>query len=237
VNNDENRQEPRANQIVRHTFSAQERYILINLAEQILELLGENAVDHDPLNDIVGISTNELPPEDPVLRRLLPSAYREIQDAAEFRRYTEHSLREKKRAFAHEIREKLINEDGISQELDEYIEGEKDLISNAIKIELSGDEITAWLSGINDIRLALAVRLEIGGPAMGDLPTAAHRDARGNQSGDSKDEISTSSAEKRFALMTESDPMKPVYAVYSWLARLQEDFLDQLNTESTREGD
>jgi hypothetical protein len=224
VNNGEDFHEPPP--IVRHTFSSQERYILINLAEQILELLGENAVDHDPLNDIVGISTNELPPEDPVLRRLLPSAYREIQDAAEFRRYTEHSLREKKRAFALEIREKLINEDGISEEIDEFIEGEKDLVSNAITIELRGDEIPAWLSGINDIRLALAVRLEIGGPAMGDLPTAAHRS--------SPDLSSKNDANSRFELMVESDPMKPVYAVYSWLARLQEDFLEQLSRDEVK---
>lgn len=214
-----------------HTFSSQERYILINLVEQILELLGAPAVDHDSLNDFVGISSNELPPDDPVLRRLLPSAYNQIQDAAEFRRYTEHSLREKKRSAAHFIRELLINEDGGGDEIEENLssdpidpimEEDGQLAKGAIKVAISESDFPSWLSGLNDIRLALAVRLEIGGGAMGDLPDGDHR----SNSGDSF-------SNKSFELMKDSDPMKAVYAVYNWIGWLQEEFLLEIETKKT----
>jgi len=211
-----------------HTFSSQERYILINLVEQILELLGVPAVDHDPLNDFVGISSNEFPPDDPVLRRLLPSAYNKIQDAAEFRRYTEHSLREKKRSSAHFIRELLINEDGGADEIEENsqshqtIEEDGQLARSAIKVSIGEDDFPSWISGLNDIRLALAVRLEIGGAVMGDLPTADHRPG-------SRDNFS----HKSFELMKDNDPMKAVYAVYNWIGWLQEEFLNQIEDKKT----
>lgn len=211
-----------------HTFSSQERYILINLVEQILELLGAPAVDHDPLNDFVGISSNELPPDDPVLRRLLPSAYNQIQDAAEFRRYTEHSLREKKRSAAHFIRELLINEDGGGDEIDENLssdpimEEDGQLAKGSIKIVISENDFPSWISGLNDIRLALAVRLEIGGGAMGDLPDADHRPSSGD-----------SFSNKSFELMKDSDPMKAVYAVYNWIGWLQEEFLLEIENKKT----
>lgn len=211
-----------------HTFSSQERYILINLVEQILELLGAPAVDHDPLNDFVGISSNELPPDDPVLRRLLPSAYNQIQDAAEFRRYTEHSLREKKRSAAHFIRELLINKYGGGDEIDENLssdpimEEDGQLAKGSIKIVISENDFPSWISGLNDIRLALAVRLEIGGGAMGDLPDADHRPSSGD-----------SFSNKSFELMKDSDPMKAVYAVYNWIGWLQEEFLLEIENKKT----
>lgn len=85
------------------TLSSQEAHVLINLTEQIIELLGEeDGGSHlsdghtvDDLMRMVGISTNDAPPIDPVLLRLLPSAYKNAEQSAEFRRYTEHGLREK----------------------------------------------------------------------------------------------------------------------------------------------
>ena len=221
-------QEPVDRQTVRHTFSSQERYVLINLAEQILELLGQSSVSRDPLHDIVGISGNELPPDDPVLKRLLPSAYRELQDAAEFRRYTEDALRGKKRDHARRIREMLLDDDatdldGESERV--FVHGEKEVEMSAIKLAIRGEDIWAWLGGLNDIRLALAVRLDIGGPTMGDLPNDNHRaadEARAEDEG---------GLNRRFELMTESDPMKAVFAVYSWLGWLQEEFLRQMDSE------
>jgi hypothetical protein len=211
---------------VRHTFSSQERYILINLTEQILELLGSPPQARDPLHDVVGISGSELPPDDPVLKRLLPSAYREIQDAAEFRRYTEDSLREKKRAHAYLVREALINDDGLAEEI---IQGDKDLESTSIKVRIKNEDIWSWLGAINDIRLALAVRLEIGGAEMGDLPTSGHRDEARRSSGTA--DASQEATQKRFELMKESDPMKAVYAVYNWLGWLQEEFIRQMDPD------
>jgi Domain of unknown function (DUF2017) len=207
---------------VRHTFSSQERFVLLNLTEQILELLGQAAISQDPLHDIVGISGNELPPDDPVLKRLLPSAYQELQDAAEFRRYTEDALREKKRAHAYLVREMLLDGDG--PEI--FIQGEKEVEVSAVTLTITGEEIWAWLGALNDIRLALAVRLDIGGPAMGDLPNAHHRGTTTASTTESADEI-----HRKYELMTESDPMKAVYAVYSWLGWLQENFLRQIDPE------
>ena len=213
--------------LIRHTFSSQERYILINLAEQILELLGSPPEARDPLHDVVGISGSELPPEDPVLKRLLPSAYKEIQDAAEFRRYTEDALREKKRAHAYLIRETLIDDEGLGEEI---VQGDKDIESTSIRISIKSEDAWSWLGGLNDIRLALAVRLEIGGTTMGDLPSDTHR----NDSVTGADKVSEAqrAIHQKFELMTDSDPMKAVYAVYNWLGWLQEEFIKQMDPEA-----
>lgn len=213
--------------IIRHTFSSQERYILINLAEQILELLGSPPEARDPLHDVVGISGSELPPEDPVLKRLLPSAYKEIQDAAEFRRYTEDALREKKRAHAYLIRETLIDDEGLGEEI---VQGDKDIESTSIRISIKSEDAWSWLGGLNDIRLALAVRLEIGGTTMGDLPTDTHRND--SVTGADKASEAQRAIHQKFELMTDSDPMKAVYAVYNWLGWLQEEFIKQMDPEA-----
>ncbi len=210
-----------------HTFSSQERYILINLAEQILELLGSPPEARDPLHDVVGISGSELPPEDPVLKRLLPSAYKEIQDAAEFRRYTEDALREKKRAHAYLIRETLIDDEGLG---DEIVQGDKDIESTSIRISIKSEDAWSWLGGLNDIRLALAVRLEIGGTTMGDLPSDTHRND--SVTGADKASEAQRAIHQKFELMTDSDPMKAVYAVYNWLGWLQEEFIKQMEPEA-----
>jgi hypothetical protein len=260
------RQEPDRDEIerVRHTFSSQERYVLINLAEQILELLGQSSVSRDPLHDIVGISGNELPPDDPVLKRLLPSAYTELQDAAEFRRYTEDALRDRKRAHAHRVREMLLDLEGrfevgaskSSQGSNDptgegidvgmvFVHGESEVQLSALKMEIVGEDLWAWLGALNDIRLALAVRLDIGGPTMGDLPNDAHRVASspGREGLTNEDESSNAgnssqeAIQRKYELMTESDPMKAVYAVYSWLGWLQEDFLKQMEEPSSDRSD
>jgi len=212
--------------LIRHTFSSQERYILINLAEQILELLGSPPEARDPLHDVVGISGSELPPEDPVLKRLLPSAYKEIPDAAEFRRYTEDALREKKRAHAYLIRETLIDDEGLGEEI---VQGDKDIESTSIRISIKSEDAWSWLGGLNDIRLALAVRLEIGGTTMGDLPSDTHRND--SVTGANKASEAQRAIHQKFELMTDSDPMKAVYAVYNWLGWLQEEFIKQMDPD------
>lgn len=187
------------------TFSSQEAHILINLTEQIIELLGEEdgglhlSDGHtvDDLMRMVGISTNDAPPIDPVLLRLLPSAYKGAEESAEFRRYTEHGLREKKRANAVLIREALLPQD---EDWDN--DSPLDMAHITTVIE-AGDEMF-WLAGMNDLRLALAVRLDIGGD----------RDAKPQH--------------EKYELMVESDPMKAVYAVYAWIGWLQESLLKLL---------
>lgn len=196
-------------------FTSQESQVLINLTEQLLELLGESSLHYqtpgessDPLMNLLGISGNDAPPEDPVLRRLLPDGYQDRQEAAEFRRYTETGLRERKRAHAYLIREAIINsedfsaEDSISQDVMALEGDEIRLAANLIQIR--DEDANAWLGGLNDLRLALAVRLGIG-------------DEFG------RDQESSS---ERYELMVESDPMKAVYAVYSWLGWLQQSLLE-----------
>ena len=126
------------------TFAESEKEVLLNLCEQIIELLAErtDVGNEDPLAAMVGITSHDSPPEDEVLHRLLPNAYADSVDAAEFRRYTESNLRQKKQAHAISMRIHLKSaEDGI--------------------VDLDHDNANAWLGAINDIRLALGVRLKV----------------------------------------------------------------------------
>jgi hypothetical protein len=187
---------------IKITISTQEAQVLINLLEQLLELLGEPTIaEPDPLFNLLGITGNELPPEDPVLRRLLPNAYEDENEASEFRRYTEQSLREKKRASAHLIYEALIPSE-------EEWSADQPLDKATIEVKLKLEEVGSWLSSLNDLRLALAVRLGIGE----------------EDSSDKKSE----GAKEKFEVMVESDPMKAVYAVYSWLGWLQQSLLEAI---------
>jgi hypothetical protein len=166
-------------------FDESEKDVLINLCEQIIELLAER-VDHgqeDPLAAMVGITSHDSPPDDDVLRRLLPDAYKDSSDAAEFRRYTESTLRGKKEAHAISIRMALKSSP----------EGD---------VELDHASANIWLGGLNDIRLALGVRLKIEDSNFDHLE-----------------------------ILTPDDPLRGVYAVYSWLGWLQESLLEALLSE------
>jgi hypothetical protein len=136
-----------------------------------------------PLAAMVGITSHESPPEDDVLRRLLPNAYADEVDASEFRRYTESTLRQKKEAHAMSIRIALKSSP----------EGD---------VELDHDGANAWLGALNDMRLALGVRLKI-----------------------------DNSSYEQLELLTPDDPLRGVYAVYTWLGWLQESLLEALMSE------
>ena len=82
------------------------------------------------------------PPEDPVLARLLPDGYRDDAEAAgEFRRYTEPALRSAKYQAAQEMLDTLPESGG--------------------RIQLTQDQALSWLKALNDVRLALGVRLGV----------------------------------------------------------------------------
>ena len=66
-------------------------------------------------------------------------------------------------------------------------------------VDLDHDNANAWLGAINDIRLALGVRLKV--------------------ASNSQDELE---------LLAPDDPLRGVYAVYTWLGWLQETLLDAL---------
>lgn len=199
------------------TFTSQEAHVLINLTEQLLELLGEGDSEGqfhqvDPLLHLVGISNADAPPEDPVLRRLLPNAYHDEKASGEFRRYTEYGLREKKKAHALMIYEALLPQD-------EEWSGDTPLDKGSINIAFSTSDAMAWLSGLNDLRLALAVRLGIGNEGG---PHSPHERPHSQ---------SAEPIHKKYELMVESDPMKAVYSVYSWIGWLQQSLLDAITTD------
>lgn len=145
--------------------------ILRSLATQILDLIEPGLTGDDPLERALGIGSPAAP-SDPVLARLFPPAYGDDEEASgEFRRYTEATLRDAKRADATTLLETLAP-------------GE---------LELTEAQGQAWLRAINDVRLALGVRLEV-----------------------------TEGMHEELAEMSEDDPRYAAYVTYDWLTYLQD---------------
>lgn len=164
------------------SFSPSECEVLINLSGQIIEILAErvDVFDKDPLAEMVGITGHDSPPDDEVLLRLLPNAYADPVESADFRRYTESTLRSKKRSNSMDLRSRLLEPIG----------------SNIL---LDRDGAQSWLGALNDMRLALGVRLNA------DKHTYEH-----------------------FEMLSLEDPMAAVFAVYSWLGSVQESLINAL---------
>jgi hypothetical protein len=119
-------------------------------------------------------------PEDPVLARLLPDGYRDDPDAAnEFRKYTESGLRSAKHQAAQEMLDTLPEAGG--------------------KIQLTHDQAHAWLKALNDVRLALGVRLGV-----------------------------TEEFEEQWGRLGADDPQWAAYEVYAWLGAVQESLVQAL---------
>jgi hypothetical protein len=145
------------------TFEPGEAQVIASLASQVVELLrdrnGESASDPDPLAGELGLSGGpSLPPDDPVLQRLLPDAYRDdAGESAEFRRFTERSLTSAKVANAEallaSLRDAGLDETKVD---DEDVEDQEPL-----EVELDAEAVQAWLRTLTDVRLSLAVRLGI----------------------------------------------------------------------------
>lgn len=137
-------------------FSKSTRGLLLHLDESEVPILRQTAAEileiiidrhsgspgDDPLARMVGISTNDQLPENPVLARLFPDAYEDDQSAREFRRYTESSLHEKKEQAIVTLLSSLP-------------------VIGEANIDLDLAEIDEWMRAINDLRLALGVVLEI----------------------------------------------------------------------------
>ncbi|MGP3970255.1 DUF2017 domain-containing protein [Streptomyces sp. 6N223] len=174
--------------------------ILRSLATQLLELIGpapggEDATDLDAL--FAEGSTE--PPEDPALARLFPDAYgepgREHDEesrrlSAEFRRFTEGELRARKR-------ENLL---AMVRALDAVAPAEGEEGAGAAVLTLKPEESQRWLSALNDLRLAIATRLDI---------------------------TDEDSSDRLFSL-PDSDPNKPMVMAYFWLGGLQESLVETM---------
>ena len=138
-------------------FTGFEADLLRSLASQLVELLRNEAAvpreGRDPFEAMMDFSGPTSAPEDPVLARLFPTAYPHDEEAAaEFRRFTEGSLRDGKAAAAVTIIDRL-EEAGLPSELRE----------DGLMIDVELDEPTAetWLRSFTDLRLALATRLGV----------------------------------------------------------------------------
>ncbi|MEU4513391.1 DUF2017 domain-containing protein [Nonomuraea wenchangensis] len=119
-------------------FEAAEISLLRSLVSMMLGLVPPGETSDDPLERALGIGGGEAP-SDPVLARLFPSAYEDEKDASEFRRYTEATLREGKRADAQTVH-------------DTAAPG---------RFELTSEQAQAWLRALNDVRLTLGTKLEV----------------------------------------------------------------------------
>lgn len=125
---------------IRLRLEPEEAALVRALTEQLLTLLGEPPGSEDELA-AVGIAEHAEKPDDPVLARLFPDAYREDNESAgEFRRYTEVGLRDGKREAAGVVLATLRPDEDVV---------------------LDHDQAQAWLRSLNDTRLALGTRLDI----------------------------------------------------------------------------
>jgi hypothetical protein len=131
-------------------FEPAQAGVIRSLVGQVAELVGGDSVNGpagqgtppDELEMLLGLSGNEELPDDPVLARLLPDAYQDDpQSSAEFRRYTEESLRSGKVSTAQAVLASLPADGG--------------------EVVLSEPECQQWLRALNDVRLALGTRLGI----------------------------------------------------------------------------
>jgi hypothetical protein len=135
----------------------------------------------DDLEAQLGLSSHAELPEDPVLARLLPDGYSDDPEAsAEFRRYTEETLRSGKVASAQTVLASLPPGGG--------------------EVRLSEPECQQWLRSLNDVRLALSVRLGIT---------------------DENDDLTEQ--------LAADDPRSAYIWVYQWLAYLQDSLIEALS--------
>jgi len=131
---------------------------------------------HDPAEQQSPPTT----PDDAVLARLLPDGYRDDPDAAgEFRKYTEPGLRSAKQQAALQMLDTLPDQGG--------------------RIQLTSEQAQAWLKALNDVRLALGVRLDV-----------------------------TEDFEQQWTKLDREDPQWAAYEVYAWLGAVQESLVQAL---------
>ncbi|MBV9486545.1 MAG: DUF2017 domain-containing protein [Frankiaceae bacterium] len=140
---------------VRVQLEEAEVWLLMSMTTQLIALLREDSATEstdpvDPLHTLVfGPTGDARPPEDPVLRRLLPDAYADDAEAAgEFRRLTEGDLRAAKSS-------------GLSRIMTDLSERGQAKRGGGIKFELDDDGAAEWLSALTDLRLALGTRIGV----------------------------------------------------------------------------
>jgi Domain of unknown function (DUF2017) len=176
---------------VRVSLAAPEASLLRSLVGQVLTLIAVDDPEDDSgrragdgvaadIDALEAVLNQPEAPTDPVLARLLPDGYRDDPEAAgEFRKYTEPALRSAKQQAAQEMLDTLPEAGG--------------------RIRLTHDQAQAWLRALNDVRLALGVRLDV-----------------------------TEEFEDQWARLDAKDPQWTAFEVYAWLGAVQESLVQAL---------
>ena len=168
---------------VRAALAPAEASLLRSLVGQVITLIAPDGPPQSPPKDLLdwdAPADQPETPDDPVLARLLPDGYRDDPEASnEFRKYTESGLRSAKHQTALELLNTLPEAGG--------------------KIQLTADQAQAWLKTLNDVRLALGVRLGV-----------------------------TEEFEEQWGRLAADDPQWAAYEVYAWLGAVQESLVQAL---------
>ncbi len=183
---------------VRAWLAASEASLLRNLVDQVVALITPDAQQKtqqqaktqaqadDEIAALEALLHEPAPgtaqelPQDPVLARLLPDGYRDDPEAAgEFRKYTEPGLRDAKQQAAQDMLDSLPAGGG--------------------RVQLTADQAQAWLKALNDVRLALGVRLDV-----------------------------SEDFEDQWGRLTAEDPQRTAFEVYAWLGAVQESLVQAL---------
>jgi hypothetical protein len=151
-----------------------ERALIMALVDELIDMLDDSDADSieddataDPLAVELGLTGLDGPtvdrPQDPVLLRLLPDGYHDDAEAsAEFRRFTDDSLRQGKLSDAAALKI------GLALPVDE----------DEDTIEVPVTEAEQWLRAMNDLRLALGVQLGLSEDPEQDFSSLPQDDPR-----------------------------------------------------------
>ncbi|GAB3564595.1 DUF2017 domain-containing protein [Amycolatopsis endophytica] len=143
-------------------FEQQEAAVLRGLVSQLEDMLRARAEEapQDPLSELTGIRTGpSQSPDDPVLSRLLPDYHKidpdqptqEVLDSASaLRSLHEPELVDAKVGVATVVMETLPRDGG--------------------DVKLTYEQADAWLSALNDVRLALGTALDVNEDMPDELP-------------------------------------------------------------------
>lgn len=135
------------------------------LTRQLAELLDVEAEvgtgdPGDPLAELVGPMDSGEPSSDPVVRRLLPDAYTDDEDAAaEWRRFGRGEVRAAKSSALAAVLEQTQG-------------------GGPVVVRLDADHLGTWLRVVTDLRLAIGTRLDVTEDWVQDALALAEDDPR-----------------------------------------------------------
>ena len=163
---------------LRSEMDAREAGVLRSLVGAVSGLLTERArsAPDDELAALTGLRTgNTVPPEDPRLHRLLPDFHRPDMDAPD-----DDEIRAESKADINGALRGLHEPEIIDAKLAAGSVILHTVPENGGKVLLTREQADAWLSGLNDVRLALGTNLGIDADTPDELdpadPRAPHLD-------------------------------------------------------------